>query len=181
MLSRNSFASKVLDNLHVALDDIHLRYQGSARHPYAIGVTLASLATAGVDECPVTRAAIAAKESKGGSASLAPVVTQAESVAEVHAALAALQERGDPWVHELTEDYLTDKLRHAFAAPPHFAEIDLGRNRYTGRCETCNLVWAATVRASRARHPHKCRTGPAHRLKCLQAAGASGQIGFKSF
>ena len=41
--------------------------------------------------------------------------------------------------------------------------------------------WAIPVRASRARHPHACRTGPAHRLKCLQAAGASGQIGFKSF
>ena len=53
-----------------------------------------------------------------------------------------------------TEDYLTDKLRHAFAAPPHFAEIDLGRNRYTGRSETCNLVWAATVRAYRDDDPN---------------------------
>ena len=31
-----------IDNLHVALDDIHLRYEGNARHPYALGVTLAS-------------------------------------------------------------------------------------------------------------------------------------------
>ena len=60
------------------------------------------------------------------------------------------------------EDYVTDKLRHAFAAPPHYAtRFDIGRRQFRKwparqvysserRPETENLLWAATVRARRA-------------------------------
>ena len=59
------------------------------------------------------------------------------------------------------EDYVTDKLRHAFAAPPHYASrFDIGRRQFRKwparqvysseqRPETENLLWAATVRARR--------------------------------
>ena len=49
MLAQNSFLSKILDNLHIALENIHLRYESSDRIPYAVGVTLTSLATSNGD------------------------------------------------------------------------------------------------------------------------------------
>lgn len=48
-----------------------------------------------------------------------------------------------------TEDYITDKLRHAFAAEPHYADVKLESRRRA----RCNLVWAATVRPFRDDDP----------------------------
>ena len=53
--SHNSFLSKILDNLMLQLDTVHLRIEGTSRRPFALGVTLDALRTTEGDQAKMRR------------------------------------------------------------------------------------------------------------------------------
>ena len=53
--SHNSFLSKILDNLMLELDTVHLRIEGTSRRPFALGITLDALRTTEGDQANMRR------------------------------------------------------------------------------------------------------------------------------